>query len=171
MSPCRSPILRRAHPGRRCAVPDLIRDPALTAVLDKPGGQLAGKSTLNRLEHAGKIGLDRHHKLDHDPAAIARLPVEIFLDAHREPPVRIVLDLDATGPGLDPGSALRRAGRAALPRLLRLLLLPAALCLSVVATCSRPSCARRASMPPTAASPRSRASSARSASAGRRRPS
>lgn len=76
---------------------DALRfDPALTAVLDKPGGRLAGKSTLNRLEHAGKIGLDRHHKLDHDTSAIARLPVDIFLDANREPPVRIVIDLDAT---------------------------------------------------------------------------
>ena len=76
---------------------DALRfDPALTAVLDKPGGQLAGKSTLNRLEHAGKIGLDRHHKLDHDASAIERLFVDIFMEAHREPPVRIVLDLDAT---------------------------------------------------------------------------
>jgi hypothetical protein len=76
---------------------DALRfDPALTAVLDKPTGQLAGKSTLNRLEHAGKIGLDRHHKLDHDPAAIERLPVDIFLDAFSEPPRRIVIDLDAT---------------------------------------------------------------------------
>ena len=37
---------------------DALRDdPALAAVLDKPGGRLAGKSTLNRLEHAGKIGV------------------------------------------------------------------------------------------------------------------
>jgi len=71
-------------------------DSALTAVLDKPGGRLAGKSTLNRMEHAGKIGRDRHHKLDHDGGAIERLFVDIFLDAHREPPSRIVLDLDAT---------------------------------------------------------------------------
>src|SRR5512145_669417 len=43
---------------------DALRfDPALAAVLDKPGGALAGKSTLNRLEHASKIGQDRHHKL------------------------------------------------------------------------------------------------------------
>jgi hypothetical protein len=76
---------------------DALRfDPALTAVLGKPTGQLAGKSTLNRLEHAAKIGLDRHHKLDHDVAAIERLPVDIFLDAHREAPIRIVIDLDAT---------------------------------------------------------------------------
>ncbi|MEZ5842558.1 MAG: IS1380 family transposase [Hyphomicrobiaceae bacterium] len=76
---------------------DALRDdPALAAVLDKPGGRLAGKSTLNRMEHAGKIGSDRHHKLDHDGSAIERLFVDIFLDAHREPPTRIVLDLDAT---------------------------------------------------------------------------
>jgi hypothetical protein len=74
----------------------LRHDPALTAALDKPDGVLAGKSTLNRLEHAGKIGLDRHHKLDHDPRGIERLFVAIFMEAHREPPVRIVLDLDAT---------------------------------------------------------------------------
>jgi hypothetical protein len=76
---------------------DALRfDPALTAVLDKPGGALAGKSTLNRLEHAGKIGQDRHHKLDHDAQAIERLFVDLFLDAHREPRSRIVIDLDAT---------------------------------------------------------------------------
>ena len=76
---------------------DVLRDdPALAAVLDKPGGRLAGKSTLNRMEHAGKIGQDRHHKLDHDVEAIERLFVDIFLDAHAEPPSRIVLDLDAT---------------------------------------------------------------------------
>jgi len=76
---------------------DALRfDPALTAVLDKPGGVLAGKSTLNRLEHAGKIGLDRHHKLDHDKSAIERLFVDVFMEAYSEPPVRIVLDLDAT---------------------------------------------------------------------------
>ena len=76
---------------------DALRDdPALAAVLGKPGGRLAGKSTLNRMEHAGKIGSDRHHKLDHDVDAIERLFVDIFLDAHAEPPSRIVLDLDAT---------------------------------------------------------------------------
>jgi hypothetical protein len=76
---------------------DALRfDPALAAVLDKPGGALAGKSTLNRLEHASKIGQDRHHKLDHDPSAIERLLVDLFVEAHREPPTRIVIDLDAT---------------------------------------------------------------------------
>jgi hypothetical protein len=107
----------RLGPAVRHSVPDLLRqrifgialghedlidhdalrdDPALAAVLDKPGGRLAGKSTLNRMEHAGKIGRDRHHKLDHDPQAIERLFVDLFLDAHRTPASRIVIDLDAT---------------------------------------------------------------------------
>ena len=34
---------------------------------------LAGKSTLNRLEHAAKVGADPYHKITHDPAAIERL--------------------------------------------------------------------------------------------------
>ena len=76
---------------------DALRfDPALMAALDRPEDALAGKSTLNRLEHAGKIGHDRHHKLDHDPSAIERLFVDVFMEAYREPPIRIVLDLDAT---------------------------------------------------------------------------
>lgn len=71
-------------------------DPALAAALDKPDGVLAGKSTLNRLEHASKVGHDRNHKLDHDPKAFERLFVDVFLDAYREPRSFIVLDLDAT---------------------------------------------------------------------------
>ena len=38
----------------------------------------------------------RYHKIGHDGAAIERLFVELFLDAHRAPPEEIVLDLDAT---------------------------------------------------------------------------
>lgn len=98
----RPDLLRQRIFGLALGYEDLIdhdalrHDPALAAVIDKPGGSLAGKSTLNRLEHAGKIGQDRHHKLDHDGAAIERLFVDLFLDAHAEPPVRIVIDLDAT---------------------------------------------------------------------------
>jgi hypothetical protein len=58
---------------------------------------LAGKSTLNRLEHApAEAGPTRYHKITHDGAAIERLYVELFLDAHARPPKRLVLDLDAT---------------------------------------------------------------------------
>jgi hypothetical protein len=57
---------------------------------------LAGKSTLNRLEHAPLRPDDRYHKIGHDPAALANLFVELFVEAHRRPPKQIVLDLDAT---------------------------------------------------------------------------
>ena len=64
---------------------------------------LAGKSTLNRLEH-GAASADRYRKIGHDPAAIERLLVDLFLDANRTPPKRIVLDLDATDDPLRPPS-------------------------------------------------------------------
>jgi len=95
-------LLRQRLFGLALGCEDLIdhdtlrHDPALTAVLGKPGGTLAGKSTLNRLEHASKIGQDRHHKLDHDGKAIERLFVDLFLEAHAEPRQRIEIDLDAT---------------------------------------------------------------------------
>lgn len=57
---------------------------------------LAGKSTLNRLEHAPAGEPTRYHRIGHDGAAIERLLVELFLDAHRKPPAQVILDLDAT---------------------------------------------------------------------------
>jgi hypothetical protein len=56
---------------------------------------LAGKSTLNRLEHAPSEPT-RYHKIGHDGAAIERLFVDLFLEAHRTPTAEIILDLDAT---------------------------------------------------------------------------
>jgi hypothetical protein len=56
---------------------------------------LAGKSTLNRLEHAPSEPA-RYHKIGHDGAAIERLFVDLFLEAHKTPPKEIILDLDAT---------------------------------------------------------------------------
>jgi hypothetical protein len=56
---------------------------------------LAGKSTLNRLEHAPR-GTRRYHKIGHDTVAIEGLFVALFLEAHKAPPERVVLDLDAT---------------------------------------------------------------------------
>jgi hypothetical protein len=56
---------------------------------------LAGKSTLNRLEHA-PAGPSRYHRIGHDGTAIERLFVDLFLEAHRTAPRQIVLDLDAT---------------------------------------------------------------------------
>jgi Transposase DDE domain group 1 len=56
---------------------------------------LAGKSTLNRLEHAPSEPV-RYHKIGHDGAAIEGLFVDLFLEAHETPPKEIILDLDAT---------------------------------------------------------------------------
>jgi hypothetical protein len=80
----------------------LRHDPVIAVLAGKletrrPGwAPLAGKSTLNRLEHAPAGEPTRYHKIGHDVAAIERLFVELFLDAHRTPPKQIVLDLDAT---------------------------------------------------------------------------
>ena len=59
--------------------------------LDEP---LAGKSTLNRLELAGRNA--RYHKITCSEEALDRLLTNLFLEAHAAPPVEIVLDLDAT---------------------------------------------------------------------------
>jgi hypothetical protein len=90
---------------------DLRRDPLLAAVVgkDDPTGKtrqrqrdrgqaLAGKSTLNRLELT-PVGADkdsRYKKITCDTRAVEQLLFTLFLQAHREPPARIVLDLDAT---------------------------------------------------------------------------
>ena len=57
---------------------------------------LAGKSTLNRLEHSPAEGDSRYHKISHDPVALESLFVDLFLEAHKRLPKRITLDLDAT---------------------------------------------------------------------------
>jgi Transposase DDE domain group 1 len=57
---------------------------------------LAGKSTLNRLEHAPAGEPGRYHRIGHDGAAIEALFVDLFLAAHRSAPRQIILDLDAT---------------------------------------------------------------------------
>ena len=82
---------------------DLRRDPVLGVLLGKlerdgdAPSPLAGKSTLNRLEHAPGAGKrPRYHKIVHDGAAIEGRFVDLFLDAHSKAPREIVLDLDAT---------------------------------------------------------------------------
>jgi Transposase DDE domain group 1 len=80
---------------------ELRRDPVLAVLAAKLEAQrsdcapLAGKSTLNRLE-LSRAEPTRYHKISHDPAAIERLFVDLFLDAHEKAPKQIVLDLDAT---------------------------------------------------------------------------
>ena len=79
----------------------LRHDPVLATLAGKLAARrsrcapLAGKSTLNRLEH-GAAAASRYHKIGHDGDAISRLFVDVFLDAHRRPPKQIVLALDAT---------------------------------------------------------------------------
>jgi hypothetical protein len=81
----------------------LRHDPVMGALLGKLSARvrrdcaaLAGKSTLNRLESYPARGASRYHKIRPDGEAIERLFVELFLDAYREAPAEIVLDLDAT---------------------------------------------------------------------------
>ena len=57
---------------------------------------LAGKSTVNRLEHALGGGEDRYHKISHDAQALESVFVDIFLDAYAKAPKEIVIDLDVT---------------------------------------------------------------------------
>src|ERR1700681_3487699 len=56
---------------------------------------VAGKSTLNRLE-LSRLEPTRYHKISHNPIAIKRLLVDLFLEAHEQAPSEIILDLDAT---------------------------------------------------------------------------
>jgi len=84
---------------------ELRHDPVMAALTGKLEARrkncapLAGKSTLSRLEHAPAEGPahapPRYHKIGHDPAAIERTFVELFLDS-RKAPSSIVLDLDVT---------------------------------------------------------------------------
>jgi hypothetical protein len=57
---------------------------------------LAGKSTLNRLEHMPKRHGSKYHKIDCDGARVDALLVDLFLEAHERAPREIVLDLDNT---------------------------------------------------------------------------
>src|ERR1039457_5254881 len=55
---------------------------------------LAGKSTLNRLELAGRSA--RYHKIGYSAESLDRLLGDLFLESHTTRPKQIVLDLDAT---------------------------------------------------------------------------
>ena len=77
----------------------LREDPLLMLLAGSTDAEspLAGKSTLNRLELAGEAGQeDRYKKLHYNEEAIDAVLVNIFLEAHAEPPPEIVIDLDTT---------------------------------------------------------------------------
>jgi hypothetical protein len=107
---------------------ELRHDPVMAVLAGKLAARrsdcapVAGKSTLNRLE-LSRSEPTRYHKISYDGATIERLFVDLFLEAHAQAPQQIILDLDAT----DDPLAARAPGGALLPRLLRLLLLSAAL--------------------------------------------
>jgi hypothetical protein len=90
---------------------ELRRDPLLATLVGKAdptgrtrarardaGKALAGKSTLNRLElttpEAGPQS--RYKKIVINGAAVDRLLVDLFLQAHQGAPEQLILDLDAT---------------------------------------------------------------------------
>jgi len=82
---------------------ELRRDPTfavlagkLNPVLRSNCEALAGKSTLNRLEHTPRRNGAKYHKIDCDGAQVDALLVELFLEAHERAPREIVLDLDNT---------------------------------------------------------------------------
>ncbi|MEH1790977.1 MAG: IS1380 family transposase [Nostoc sp.] len=85
---------------------ELRHDPMFTlAVLKTIGIEdeptiLAGKSTLNRLEHCPEDieqGADsRYHKIRHSSEEIESLFVKIFLESYAKEPRQIILDLDVT---------------------------------------------------------------------------
>jgi len=80
---------------------ELRKDPLLAVLVEKsdPSQEvLAGKSTLNRLELTGAAvgGDERYKKIALDHGAVDRMLVDVFLQAHREAPKEIILDLDAT---------------------------------------------------------------------------
>ena len=80
---------------------ELRHDPVMAVLAGKLAARrkecapVAGKSTLNRLE-LSRLEPTRYHKISHNPIAIKRLMVDVFLEAHDRAPSEIVLDLDAT---------------------------------------------------------------------------
>jgi hypothetical protein len=81
---------------------ELRHDPVMAILAGKLAAHradcapLAGKSTLNRLE-LSRPEATRYHRISHDPAAIERGFVDLFIEAHgKTVPRQIILDLDAT---------------------------------------------------------------------------
>ncbi len=87
----------------------LRRDPLLGVLVGKvdPSGwdrvrerdrgcALAGKSTLNRLEHSPAGDRERYFRITYDSQKLDRLLVDLFLESYDHAPRQIILDLDAT---------------------------------------------------------------------------
>ncbi|PHZ84794.1 IS1380 family transposase [Paremcibacter congregatus] len=63
---------------------------------DKTPAPLAGKSTLNRLEHSREAGNPRYHQMVPNLKKLSNLFTDIFLDSHETVHKEITLDIDAT---------------------------------------------------------------------------
>jgi hypothetical protein len=76
-------------------------DPVMAVLAGKLEAQredcapVAGKSTLNRLERS-RLEPTRYHKISHNPVAIKKLMVDLFLESQDQAPNEIILDLDCT---------------------------------------------------------------------------
>lgn len=86
---------------------ELRKDPSFAVlagkvepVLRRDCEALAGKSTLNRLEHTPKRHAAKYHKIECDASKVETLFVDLFLEAHERAPREIVLDLDNTAVAL-----------------------------------------------------------------------
>jgi len=83
---------------------ELRKDPVMAVLAGKLQATredcepLAGKSTLNRLEHASDVPAkaNTYHRIDYDLGKAETLLVDLFMEAHPKAPAEIVIDLDAT---------------------------------------------------------------------------
>ena len=80
---------------------ELRLDPLLAALAGKSDPKekpLAAPATLHRLElsHPELAAEDRYCRISLEPETVDELLIDLFLEAHEEPPDEIVLDLDAT---------------------------------------------------------------------------
>jgi hypothetical protein len=147
---------------------DLRHDPVLGSLLGRfardeaAPAPLAGKSTLNRLEHAPADATARYHKIGHEAAAIETVFVDLFLDAFGASP-RATSSWTWTRP------MTRSTGiRTAVSSMATMTVTATCRSTSSAAgTCSRRSCAAPTSMPASGRSRRSSASCAKSGRAGR----
>ncbi len=76
-------------------------DPLLAALAGKTEPKetpLAAPATIHRLElsHPGLAERDRYCRIGLEPEAVDTLLIDLFLEAHDEPPAEVILDLDAT---------------------------------------------------------------------------
>jgi len=144
----------------------LRHDPVMTVLAGKLAAKrsdcapLAGKSTLNRLE-LSQAEPTRYRKIAADTEAIERLFVDLFLDAHKK---RRRRSRSTSMPPMIRCMAIKKAGSSMV------ITIAIVICRStsfVVVTCRRRSCAAPTAIPLPGRWRRWRASSARSAPAGR----